>query len=230
MCITIFVIHSIFIFVNEQQPVVVALVALVVVVISVHYCQHTLFILFILTSPTLLLPSSRFITMPKAGRRRRKTRTHLADNDAAQSALTSAEEMKVPKSLVVSGTYQLYIPVQSHGFVHRLSHCTLSPTPHSFVPLCCIINLDPSRTRRVRSSRAGGRPPDHDAPVHSRQFQGGCQESQVDIGCVRKAFGHAHGRVTHSGLVTERGPRQLAIGPDPGGPHHVLPCRAFLVG
>jgi len=39
--------------------------------------------------------------MPKAGRRRKKTRTHVADDEAAQSALTSAEALKVPKSLVV---------------------------------------------------------------------------------------------------------------------------------
>lgn len=38
--------------------------------------------------------------MPKAGRRRKKTRTHVAD-DETQSALNTAEALKVPKSLVV---------------------------------------------------------------------------------------------------------------------------------
>lgn len=40
-------------------------------------------------------------TMPKAGRRRKKTRTHVADDETTQSALSSAESLKVPKSLVV---------------------------------------------------------------------------------------------------------------------------------
>jgi hypothetical protein len=39
--------------------------------------------------------------MPKAGRRRKKTRTHVAEDETAQSALSSAEALKVPKSLVV---------------------------------------------------------------------------------------------------------------------------------
>jgi hypothetical protein len=39
--------------------------------------------------------------MPKAGRRRKKTRTHVAEDETTQSALSSAEALKVPKSLVV---------------------------------------------------------------------------------------------------------------------------------
>ena len=40
--------------------------------------------------------------MPKAGRRRKKTRTHVVENDEVQSALKTSEDLKVPKSLVVS--------------------------------------------------------------------------------------------------------------------------------
>ena len=43
--------------------------------------------------------------MPKAGRRRKKTRTHVAEDEFAQSALSSAEALKVPKSLVVSSKH-----------------------------------------------------------------------------------------------------------------------------
>jgi len=39
--------------------------------------------------------------MPKAGRRRKKTRTHVAEDETTQSALSSAEALKVPKSLVI---------------------------------------------------------------------------------------------------------------------------------
>ena len=40
--------------------------------------------------------------MPRAGSRRKKTRTHVVDNEGAQSALASNENLKVPKSLIVS--------------------------------------------------------------------------------------------------------------------------------
>lgn len=39
--------------------------------------------------------------MPKKGGRRRKKRTHVVENDAAASALVTAEDTKVPRSLVV---------------------------------------------------------------------------------------------------------------------------------
>jgi ribosome biogenesis protein SSF1/2 len=40
--------------------------------------------------------------MPKVGRRRKKNRTHVVENEAPQSALTAKkEELKVPKSLVI---------------------------------------------------------------------------------------------------------------------------------
>lgn len=39
--------------------------------------------------------------MPKRGRRRKKTRTHTAENEAAQSALVEKAEEKVPKTLVI---------------------------------------------------------------------------------------------------------------------------------
>lgn len=40
--------------------------------------------------------------MPKVGRRRKKNRTHVVENDAPQSALTAKkDELKVPKSLVI---------------------------------------------------------------------------------------------------------------------------------
>lgn len=39
--------------------------------------------------------------MPKRGRQRKKTRTHVTENEAAQSALLDKQEEKVPKSLVI---------------------------------------------------------------------------------------------------------------------------------
>mmetsp|Transcript_24541 Transcript_24541/g.53509 ORF Transcript_24541/g.53509 Transcript_24541/m.53509 type:complete len:431 (+) Transcript_24541:135-1427(+) len=39
--------------------------------------------------------------MPKRGRRRKKTRTHVVDNENAASALESAKDLKVPRSLVI---------------------------------------------------------------------------------------------------------------------------------
>jgi hypothetical protein len=45
--------------------------------------------------------------MPKAGRRRKKTRTHVAEDENAQSALSSAEALKIPKSLVVRCLFAL---------------------------------------------------------------------------------------------------------------------------
>jgi hypothetical protein len=40
--------------------------------------------------------------MPRKGRKRKKTRTHVVENEAAASALVTQEEMKIPHSLVVS--------------------------------------------------------------------------------------------------------------------------------
>ena len=39
--------------------------------------------------------------MPKRGRRRKKTRTHVVENENAASALESAKDLKVPRSLVI---------------------------------------------------------------------------------------------------------------------------------
>ena len=40
--------------------------------------------------------------MPKKGNRRKKTRTHVTENENVKSALSSSEDLKVPRSLVVS--------------------------------------------------------------------------------------------------------------------------------
>lgn len=40
--------------------------------------------------------------MPRKGRKRTKTRTHVVENETAGSALSTQEDMKVPHSLVVS--------------------------------------------------------------------------------------------------------------------------------
>lgn len=40
--------------------------------------------------------------MPRKGRKRKKTRTHVVEDYTAQSALASSETSKVPKSVVVS--------------------------------------------------------------------------------------------------------------------------------
>jgi hypothetical protein len=53
--------------------------------------------------------------MPKAGRRRKKTRTHVAEDENAQSALSSAEALKVPKSLVVRFAVA-FSPRRTHSF------------------------------------------------------------------------------------------------------------------
>lgn len=42
-----------------------------------------------------------FYIMPKVGRRRKKTRTHAVEDETVASALTSSQDLKVPKSLVV---------------------------------------------------------------------------------------------------------------------------------
>ena len=39
--------------------------------------------------------------MPKRGRRRKKTRTHVVENENAASALESAKDLKIPRSLVI---------------------------------------------------------------------------------------------------------------------------------
>lgn len=57
-----------------------------------------------------------FGTMPKRGNRRKKTRTHVVENEKVQSALTSSEALKVPRSLVVR--------------VNLFFHCRFSCTNH----------------------------------------------------------------------------------------------------
>lgn len=58
--------------------------------------------------------------MPKRGRKRKKTRTHAGDAD---NALLSAEEAKIPKSLVVRtrqrGFLFVDIPTISHSFCYE---------------------------------------------------------------------------------------------------------------
>lgn len=53
--------------------------------------------------------------MPRAGRRRKKTRTHVAEDETVHSALSSAEALKVPKSLVVRSLYALLAFQPVHG-------------------------------------------------------------------------------------------------------------------
>ena len=61
--------------------------------------------------------------MPKAGRRRKKTRTHVAEDETAQSALSSAEALKVPKSLVVRHfTYSLFNKRYTFALTHTHIH------------------------------------------------------------------------------------------------------------
>lgn len=50
--------------------------------------------------------------MPKKGRNRKKTRTHVVENESAASALVGANEEKIPRSLVVSPDGKLF-------FVHK---------------------------------------------------------------------------------------------------------------
>lgn len=40
--------------------------------------------------------------MPRKGRKRKKTRTHVVEDLSAQSALASSDALKIPKSAVVS--------------------------------------------------------------------------------------------------------------------------------
>ena len=73
-------------------------------------------IIFICTqilSNTKKYTSEQYSTMPRRGRKRKKTRTHAGDENAA-SSLASSEESKIPKSLVVNN--------------HSVSHfCLLCP-------------------------------------------------------------------------------------------------------
>jgi hypothetical protein len=61
--------------------------------------------------------------MPRKGRRRKKTRTHVVENEAAASALVTQEEMKVPHSLVVSERN-----VTAFCIVFSLVLCTMNCT------------------------------------------------------------------------------------------------------
>ena len=58
--------------------------------------------------------------MPRAGHRRKKTRTHIEDNEAAKSALVSNEALKVPKSLIVRWREKMILylhqPYKSHPY------------------------------------------------------------------------------------------------------------------
>ena len=56
------------------------------------------------------------LTMPKRGRKRKKTRTHTEDVD---NALLSAEEAKIPKSLVVRNREMGFL-----FFIFQNSHTT----------------------------------------------------------------------------------------------------------
>lgn len=76
-----------------------------------------------------------YLIMPKAGRRRKKTRTHVAEDETTQSALSSAEALKVPKSLVVS-----IVAPRAHEKIACLSRlCSL--ISHSLAPT----SIDSSR-------------------------------------------------------------------------------------
>ena len=74
---------------------------------------HTLFVIKTIWTS---LPVN--LTMPRAGSRRKKTRTHVVDNEGAQSALASNETLKVPKSLIVREKG----PVLWTKAAHILSH------------------------------------------------------------------------------------------------------------
>ncbi len=61
--------------------------------------------------------------MPRKGRNRKKTRTHVVENEAAASALTGKSEEKIPRSLVVSRclfTIRLLILLSHVLYVSRL--------------------------------------------------------------------------------------------------------------
>lgn len=46
--------------------------------------------------------------MPRRGRKRKKTRTHVVETDERiRGALASQDELKIPRSLVVSKKYEL---------------------------------------------------------------------------------------------------------------------------
>ena len=76
--------------------------------------------------------------MPRAGARRKKTRTHVVENEVAQSALTTNEILKVPKSLIVS--QERYC-------------CVRQKLPHFFSPLS-----PPFRPFHLRSVEARSNP------------------------------------------------------------------------
>jgi len=45
--------------------------------------------------------------MPRKGRTRKKTRTHTVDDQAAASAISSNQELKIPRSLVVRNSVHM---------------------------------------------------------------------------------------------------------------------------
>ena len=47
--------------------------------------------------------------MPRKGRKRKKTRTHVVEDFSAQSALASSDALKIPRSAVVSKYCCLYL-------------------------------------------------------------------------------------------------------------------------
>jgi FKBP-type peptidyl-prolyl cis-trans isomerase (trigger factor) len=56
--------------------------------------------------------------MPKVGRRRKKTRTHAVEDETVASALTSSQDLKVPKSLVVGHFSEIFEHFSIHFMVY----------------------------------------------------------------------------------------------------------------
>ena len=56
----------------------------------------------------LLLDCCIIERMPRRGRARKKTRTHVVENDHAASALSSQDESKIPRSVVVRQEYMFW--------------------------------------------------------------------------------------------------------------------------
>jgi hypothetical protein len=65
-------------------------------------------------------PICQTLTMPKRGKKRKKTRTHTEDGEGA---LTSAEESKIPKSLVVRN--KIGFSFSSPRFICTQGFCSL---------------------------------------------------------------------------------------------------------
>lgn len=59
--------------------------------------------------------------MPRKGRKRKKTRTHVVEDFSAQSALASSDALKIPRSAVVSKDCCLYFM-----FAQRPRRCIIS--------------------------------------------------------------------------------------------------------